>query len=72
MNINENNSKSKSKPRNPTVNDYICRDVVTFEKLQRMIIMDDEIIKLMSSRLLTYTDLYLKFFQSQLSYSTPK
>lgn len=53
------------------IDDLITKDIVTFERLQRLIIMNEEIIKLMSSRLSTYTDLYLKYFQSQLSHSTP-
>lgn len=63
-------SVSRSKPKMLT--QYVDKDIVTFERLQRLIIVNKEVIKLMTSRLATYSDLYLKYFQSQMSTSAPR
>ena len=43
-----------------------------YHQLQRLIVMNQEVIKFMTSRLQTYTDIYMRYFRSQLSYSAPK
>jgi hypothetical protein len=66
----KNVSKSRSKPRMLT--EDVNKDIVTFERLQRLIIINSEVTKLMTSRLATYNGLYQKYFQSQMSTSAPK